>query len=162
MGKESQKSAFPTLFHFVRVRAANQPYVFCLRWLCIFFPFSVSPLGDGRERGQLYIQLQNKHRKYTFYSPNLKGDTELDVIRARLRSGRQALFIWLDFRLSSLAFSYSSPPMDFLLLVWYCFSLCKCGNGNGTLCCNIGDVHFFFSGSHYVVISSMCNCLFAP
>ena len=27
MGKESQKSALPTLFHFVRVRAAYQPHV---------------------------------------------------------------------------------------------------------------------------------------
>ena len=27
MGKESQKSALPTLFHFARVRAAFQPHV---------------------------------------------------------------------------------------------------------------------------------------
>ena len=64
-----------------------------------------------------------------------------------LRPGRErpmALLIWLDFRFSSLAFSYSSSPMDFLVIT-SCSGLVLLLI-TGTLCCNIGDVHFFFSG----------------
>ena len=47
MGKEFQKSALPTLFHFVRVRAAFQPHVCYLTIIFHNFQDKEVALGQG-------------------------------------------------------------------------------------------------------------------
>ena len=56
MGNEFQKSALPTLFHFVRVRAALQPYVkgfsscFIPKLMHLYANRSKLPYDEGKER----------------------------------------------------------------------------------------------------------------
>ena len=50
MGKESLKSALPTLFHFVRVRAAFQPHVNCIQVSIVasFYVLHLNPKVNTR------------------------------------------------------------------------------------------------------------------